>query len=120
MAASKLQKNQIHEQASALLGLGTETIGKTEARQKFLPLVRDLKMHPRTVEITEQDNPVAVLLSYNHYVALISQLSKLTRGAPKKKPDLMGSVTIVGDLEAASKRIGEEFRKSIKRSAANL
>lgn len=112
----KQQKNQIHEQASLLLGLGTEIIGKTEARQRFLPLVSDLKTHPRTVEITEQDNPVAVLLPYNHYVALISQLSKLSG----RVPNLTGSVVIVGDLDAASKSIGDELEDAIKRSAANL
>jgi hypothetical protein len=120
VAANRLQKTYIHEQTSALLGLGTESIGKTHARQKFLPIVSDLKMHPRTVEITEQDIPVAVLLSYNHYVTLISQLSKLTKKAPKTKPNLMGTVIVVGDLEAASKRIGEKFKQAVKQSAAKL
>lgn len=120
MAASKLQKNHIHDQASALLGLGTESMGKTQARQEFLPLVDDLRKHPRTIEITDRENPVAVLLTYDHYAALISQLSKLTKKDPEKKLNLMGSVIILGDLESASKRIAEEFEKSIERSAANL
>lgn len=120
MATNKSQNSSIHEKASALLGLATETIGKTQARQKFLPLVSDLKVHPRTIEITDKDNPVAVLLTYNHYVTLISQLSKLTKKAPRKKPDLMGSVIIVGDLDAAGKRISEKVRQAIKRSAAEL
>src|ERR1700722_18132352 len=120
MASNNLRKNYIHEQASALLGLGTETIGKTQARQKFLPLVSDLKVHPRTVEITDKDNPVAVLLSYNHYVSLISQLTKLTKTPKKNKPNLIGSVIVVGDLDAASKRVGEQFKQAVKRSATSL
>jgi PHD/YefM family antitoxin component YafN of YafNO toxin-antitoxin module len=117
----KSSKNHIHEQASTLLGLGTEIMGKTRARQQFLPLVEDLKKHPRTIEITDRADPVAVLLTYEHYVSLISQLSKLIqKTATKDKVDLMGSVVIVGDLDAASKEIAEEFANAMNRSAANL
>jgi prevent-host-death family protein len=120
MAISNTSKNYISERVSALLGLGTETIGKTQARQEFLPMVDDLQKHPRTIEITDRNNPVAVLLSYEYYAALVAQLSKLTQNSFKKQVDLRGSVTIVGDLEAASKEIAEEFAKSIERSSAKL
>ena len=83
-------------------------------------MVDDLRKHPRTIEITDREHPVAVLLAYEHYTALISQLAKLAQKTPPKKPDLMGSVIIVGDLEEASKEIAREFEKAIERSAANL
>jgi PHD/YefM family antitoxin component YafN of YafNO toxin-antitoxin module len=121
MTSHKSSKNLIHEQASILLGVGTEIMGNTQARQGFLPLVEDLKKHPRTIEITDRANPVAVLLTYDHYVSLISQLSKLIqKTATKEKVDLMGSVVIVEDLDAASKEIAEEFVEAVDRSAANL
>lgn len=120
MSGNKIRRTLIQEQTASFLGLETETLGKTEARQRFLPLVSDLQTHPRAVQITEQNSPVAVLISYNHYVALISQISKLQEQAPKRKPNLMGSVSITADLDAASKRIGDEFRNAIKRSSENL
>ncbi len=120
MAGSNSSKNFISEQASALLGLNTESVGKTQARQEFLPMVDDLKKHPRMIEITDRNNPVAVLLGYDQYAALVSQLAKFIKQSLKKKVDLMGSVIIVGDLEAASKEIAEEFEKAIERSAASL
>lgn len=120
MSSNKTPKNYIHDQASALLGLGTESIGKTQARQAFLPLVDDLKKRPRTIEITDRETPVAVLLAYEHYAALVSQLSKLTGKVPRRKLDLRGSVVILGDIEAGSRKIAEDFQKAIERSAASL
>lgn len=105
------QKNHIHEQATALFGLKTESIGKTEARQNFLPLVADLQKRPRTIEITDRQAPIAMLITYDHYATLISQLAKLSKKVPKKKIDLMGSVTYIGDLDKAGKEIAEEFEE---------
>ncbi len=119
MSENKLP-DYLHKQASALLGWGTETIGKTQARQEFLPIVADLNQHPRAIEITDRERPVAMLLAYEHYVALISQLHKLVKTTSIKKPDLMGSVIINGDLVAASKEIAKEFETAIERSAADL
>ncbi len=120
MTTNKYPQNHISEQASALLGLDTEAMGKTQARQEFLPLVDDLKKHPRTIEITDRNNPVAVILAYDQYAALVSQLAKLTKKTARNKPDLRGSVIIVGDLESASKEMAKEFEEAIERSAANL
>lgn len=118
--AAKSKGTYIHERASGLLGVGTERIGKTRARQEFLPLVDDLKKRPRAIEITDREHPVAVLLAYEHYAALISQLSKLTEKLPNRALELVGSVVILGDLDEASREIADEFKQAYERSAAEL
>jgi PHD/YefM family antitoxin component YafN of YafNO toxin-antitoxin module len=120
MHPSKLQNNRVPDELSSLLGLRTERVGKTWTRQNFLPLVDDLKKHPRAIEITDRDKPEAVLLNYDHYVSLILKLSTLTAPLQKKRFSLAGSVTILGDLESGSKAIAEDFEKAIERSAKNI
>lgn len=62
MAAS-----QSDNSISLLLGLDYDVLGKSEARQKFFPLVNRLKEESRTVEVTDRDEGVAVLISKFHY-----------------------------------------------------
>jgi len=103
---------------AGLFGIKSSRIGKTEARQKFLPLVSELANQPGAIEITDHDRPVAVLVSYSHWSAIIS---KLARSMDKDSVvDLRGSVKIIGDLEAASKEAGQELLRSVERRAKNL
>jgi|ERR1700733_11503816 hypothetical protein len=111
----------IEKQAAAMLGLKTESIGKTQARQNFLPLVDSLSHSASAVEITDHDKPVAILLSYNHWLVLASKLCMLQKGqAPGKSLNLIGSVQINSDLEQASRKVAAKFKKSMKATAKKL
>lgn len=108
-------------QATEMLGLNPELIGKTQARQKFLPLVDALSQRASAIEITDHDKPVAVLLSYNHWLALASKLRMLSnKEFSVGPPNLVGSVQIMVDLEAASSKLPAKFKKSIRESAKKL
>ncbi len=103
---------------AGLLGIKPTRIGKTEARQNFLPLVSELVRQPGAIEITDHDQPVAVLVSHSHWAAIMSKLAQSNNQSPPV--DLRGSVKIIGDLEAASKEAGQELLQSVKRRAKNL
>jgi hypothetical protein len=73
------------------------------------------------IEVTDRDEPAVIILSKNHFGALVNKLWELSRHTEKSDvPNLMGSITISGDLEAASKRASAKFKQSIKKSAAKL
>ncbi len=112
----------IEQQASLLMGLTQQSVGKTRARKEFFPLVDSLNTSGSVVEITDHDRPVAVLLSYQHYIALASKLCMHAKVEDaSKSPSLIGSVKIkTKNLEAASKRIARQFKQSIKDSAGEL
>ena len=115
------QKNIVEQQAMALFNIKQETVGKTEARQSFLPLVDELSHSAKAIEITDHQMPVAVLVGYSQWSAIISKLAMLMKPAKTTtKVNLIGSVKIVGDLEVASKRAAEQFRKSINKSGRIL
>ncbi len=105
-----------------MLGLTQHTVGKTQARQEFFPLVDALSADCAAVKITDHNKPVAVLLSYQKYVALTAKLCMLSKNLNKPiDPDLIGSVQITSaDLNAASKKIAQKFKASLKESAGNL
>lgn len=115
-------KENIKKQAAELLGLSQQSIGKTNARKNFFPLVDSLNSSASAVEITDHDKPVAVLLSYEHYVALASKLCMLAKETKSPyTPNLVGSVKIkTANLDAASERAAKQFNKSLKNTARNL
>ena len=114
---NKPYQDSVEQQIGLLLGLKQQTVGKTQARQAFLPLIGELDNLAKTVKITDREEPVAVLISYNHWSAIISKLAMFMKPASSKpKIELMGSVKMIGDLESASKRISKEFEKSIIKS----
>ncbi|MDX2105023.1 MAG: type II toxin-antitoxin system Phd/YefM family antitoxin [Candidatus Melainabacteria bacterium] len=115
-------KENIKKQAAALLGLTQLSVGKTNARKNFFPIVDSLNSSASAVEITDHDKPVAVLLSYEHYIALASKLCMLAKEAENTySPSLVGSIKIKSsDLEAASERISKRFTDSIKNSEKSL
>lgn len=96
--------------------------GKTQARKEFFPLVDSLTTSASAVEITDHDKPVAILLSYQHYIALTSKLCMLskTKTLPQSA-DLIGSIKLKTDnLEAASEQIAKQFERSLNDTANSL
>lgn len=104
------------------MGFTQKSIGKTQARKDFFPLVDSLTTSASAVEITDHDKPVAVLLSYQHYMALTSKLCMLAKSpAQPKSPNLIGSIKLkTGNLEAASEKIAEQFKQSLKDTTGSL
>lgn len=82
------------------------------ANIEFFQLLAGLDAADAVVEITENVEPVAVLLSYQNYLALIAKASINAPTAGDSEPDLMGSVTINSDLVAASEEISELFKQT--------
>lgn len=110
----------IDNEIDNFLGFKPRRIGKTEARQQLLPLINQLANEPMVFEITEHDKPVAMLVSHGRWTAMVSKLKSLLKDTGPKNVDLMGSVEIIGDLEAGSKKAGEDLLRSIRRRAKNL
>jgi hypothetical protein len=115
-------KEDIEKQAATLMGFTQQSVGKTQARKNFFPLVDSLTTSASAVQITDHDRPVAVLLSYQHYIALTGKLCMFAKTmAHQKPPNLIGSIKLKTDnLEAASERIAEQFQKSLKESRTSL
>jgi prevent-host-death family protein len=115
-------KEDIARQAATLMGFTQQSVGKTQARKEFFPLVDSLTTSASAVEITDHDRPVAVLLSYQHYMALASKLCMLSKTtAHHKAPNLIGSIRLKTDnLDAASEKIAEQFQRSLKESTTSL
>jgi prevent-host-death family protein len=101
------------------LGLSPKSVGKTQARKDFFPLVDSLINANSAVEITDHGEPVAVILSYQNYVALTAKACP-NAGVKAPTPNLIGSLTINSDLEVASKEIAGMFEASLEKSAGNL
>lgn len=101
--------DRFKKRGADILGVTSTSVGKTQARQNLLPLVDKLNKTSTILEITDHDEPVAVLLSYNNWLTLIAKLVFLTEQKADMPVDLMGSVTIIGDLEEGSKRAAAEF-----------
>lgn len=102
------------------LGIAVRTIGKTQARKEFFPLVDSLNSLNSAVEITDHDEPVAVLMSYKNFVALTAKASANLAPSKPKQPNLLGSIVINSDLEAASVKLADRFKSAIDDSAENL
>ncbi|HEY9755102.1 MAG TPA: type II toxin-antitoxin system Phd/YefM family antitoxin [Oculatellaceae cyanobacterium] len=106
---------------AAQLGLKRFSMGKTQARKQFFPLVDSLGHQHAAIEITDHDVPVAVLLSYENFVTMLSKLAMLAPQVPEPKPSLLGSIEILSDdLEAASAEIAELFHSAIEESGKAL
>ena len=108
------------EKTTAALGLTLKTVGKTQARKEFFPLVDSLCSANSAVEITDHDEPVAVLLSYQNYVALTVKACAHVGSVKPQSPNLIGSLIITSDLDAASEKIAGMFKVSLDESAGKL
>lgn len=91
-------------------------VGKSEARQRFLPLVNAIAHGAEPVEIADHGKVVAVLIGKQKYDWMLSQL----KDKPRKKNPLLGAITVLGDLEEGSKEISKLFEASLKRTARKL
>jgi hypothetical protein len=121
MLTNKFSRGRVEEQMNSLLGLKQETIGKTQARQAFLPLIDELDEKAKAVRITDHEEPVAMLIGYNHWSAIVSKLTGFMKPTSDKgRIELMGSVKIIGNLEAGSRSIGKKFEKAINKSSKKL
>ena len=120
MADKKPIQRYVPDQSECFINAGTLSRGKTELRQALLPIVSELQVDSKVIEITDRDKPVAVLLSYQHYKALQALARKAMTPHVEQHVSLMGSVEILGDLEEASREIAAEWEQAIERSAAEL
>jgi hypothetical protein len=83
--------------------------------------MKQLTEKPLAVEVMERDEGVAVMVSKVHFDALVNKLWELLKPTPAPEVnELMGCITIVGDLEEGSKRAAAMFNEAIKRSAEAL
>ncbi|MBU6455716.1 MAG: type II toxin-antitoxin system prevent-host-death family antitoxin [Cyanobacteria bacterium REEB67] len=112
--------SNLTDKKAKALGIAAQTIGKTQARKEFFPLVDSLNSANSAVEITDHDEPVAVLMSYQNYVALTAKASANLAPSKPQKPNLLGSIVINSDLEVASARLAARFKSAIDESAENL
>ncbi|MBP7861439.1 type II toxin-antitoxin system Phd/YefM family antitoxin [bacterium] len=115
-------QDNIKKKAAELMGFSQKSVGKTNARKNFFPLVDSLNQSKSAVEITDHDKPVAVLLSYEHYIAMASKICMLAKESHTPySPNLIGSVKIKStDLDAASANVAKQFKQSLKKTANNL
>lgn len=122
MQSKSRQTDITNERASKLLGLTHLALGKSQARQNFFPLFKQLTLKSLTVGITDRDNKEAVvMISKVHFDALVNKLWELSKPSNEQgAEDLMGCITIIGDLEEGSKNASKRLRQSIARSAESL
>jgi prevent-host-death family protein len=98
------------------LGKSTRKLGKSETRQRFLPLVDSIARGGNPIEITDRGKTVAVLLNYHEYQSLLSSMN----AGRKTSRSLVGSIEIIGDLEEGNEEIRKLFEQSIEESAKKL
>lgn len=91
-------------------------LGKSEAREQFLPLVDLVASGSGPVEITDYGKVVAVLISKREY----EWLSSTIRQKPQPKRSLAGSAVLLCDLEKASREMAADLQASIERTAGEL
>lgn len=92
------------------------TLGKSEAREQFLPIVDAVAKGAGPFEISDHGRVVAVLLSKQEYDWMLAHTKE--KVLPKKS--LRGSIIVLGDLEEGSKQIAAEFQASLEKTASEL
>jgi len=111
----------LNKNTAAFLGFKRVSMGKSQARKEFLPLVDSLATQCSAVEITDRGVPVAVLLSYQNYIMMATKLAMLAPTPPALRGSLSGSVKImVDDLESSSAEIANLFYAAVENSAEAL
>ena len=92
-------------------------LGKAQAREQFSPLVEALAItSTKVVEVTDYGKVAAVIMSHKYYLWLLAQ-AKLSF---KPKRQLCGSMSLVSDIEEASREISESIHGSIQKSARRV
>lgn len=87
----------------------------SEVRSKLSPLVA---RGGAPVGITVHGRVAAYLVPAEHLEALQRKVARMSRGA--KRPDVRGTVEIVGDLKEGRAAINRELDESLARTAAEL
>ncbi len=67
------------EQTSHVSGAKTKRLGKSEARQQFLPLVNSVAEEGSRFEITDHGVTVAIVLGYEEYQRLLAQSQSMAK-----------------------------------------
>lgn len=91
-----------------------KSLGKSEAREQFLPLVDAVAGGAGPIEISAHGKVVAVLMSKNEYDLMKAGFKE------KSAKSLCGLGTLVGNLEEGSAEIAALFQKSLKETAEGL
>lgn len=92
--------------------MGTQRIPLTRARVELGRLARKGGLAPgEVVEVTRRGAVALVLQRAEDYVPVRQQETR-------KRPRLWGSLTIVGDLEAASRQINARLRERFRERRA--
>lgn len=104
-----------------MLGLSHQSVGKSEARQQFFPLMKQLNEKPIAVEVMERNEGVAIMVSKVHFEALVNKLWELLKPNPAPEPnELKRYITIIGDLDEGSRKAAALFKEAIEKSAQEL
>lgn len=93
-----------------------KTLGKSEARMQFLPLVDAVSQGAGPIEITDYGKVVAVLIGKHDFDWLLAH----TKDKPSPTRVLRGLGRLMCDLEDGSKEITESLQSSLKRTAKEL
>jgi prevent-host-death family protein len=93
-----------------------KTLGKSDARKQFLPIVDSVAQGIGPVEITDYGEVVAVLLSKHDFDWM--QAQTVNKLKPKRR--LCGLGQLLGDLQEGSKEIVESMQEGLKKSAKKL
>jgi prevent-host-death family protein len=104
------------------VNLRKKILGKSEAREQFLPLIKAVVEGAGPINISDHGKPVAVLLSKQDYDWMLArtQNESETHNKLRRKNSLKGSIILLGDLEEGSREIARDIQQSIKRSAREL
>lgn len=110
------------KKVASIFGVKKRTVGKTQARKDFFPLVDQLDKSKTAVEITDHDKPVAVLIGYEQYLNLMTRLYTVAETCEfENRNSLLNSIELqVDDLEEASREISKQFENSIQESMEKL
>jgi len=106
------------ESLDTKVDLRKKVLGKSEAREKFLPLIDAVARGAGPFSISDRGKAVAVLLSKQEYDWMLAQNKPKTQSRSKPKNPLLGSIILLGDLEEGSRQIAEDIQKSIEKKCA--
>lgn len=103
------------------ISLESISVGKTQAQQEFQQILDTISKDHLAVEVTDGSKPVAIMLSYPHWLILKSKMALLSKDLSKNPPkNLKGSIKIVGDLERGSRAAAKLFFEAAANSAKML
>ncbi len=104
------------------VNLHKKILGKSEAREQFLPLIDAVAEGAAPISISDHGKPVAVLLSKQDYDWMVARMRIKSKTQIKSQPknSLQGSIILLGDLEEGSREIVKMIQKSIEKTGREL